>query len=530
MKAQDLKNSILQMAMEGKLVPQDSNDEPASVLLERIKQEKEQLINEKKIKRNNKESVIFRKNNHFYEKVGKNGEEVCIDDEIPWDIPDTWEWVRFGAVVNFSLGKTPQRKNPEFWENGTIPWVSIADMKDGEVIFSTKEKVNTYALEQSFKNNLVSKDTLLMSFKLTVGKVSILGMDAVHNEAIISINPFFDEKCAFRDYLFWILPIVSQFGDTKSAIKGKTLNSKSLNNLLLPMPNLNEQKRIVMKLNELNPFIDQYGIFKEELDSLNIGFPTKIKDSILQDAVQGKLVSQDPNEEPASVLLERIKEEKEQLIKEKKIKRDKNESFIFRKNNHFYEKLGKNGDEICIDEELPFQIPDTWEWCTLSNILSVKGGKRVPKGYKLLDTPTPYIYIRVTNMKNGTITQDDLKYIDEEVHSQIKNYTISKDDLYITVAGTIGQVGIVPDFFDGMNLTENANKLTNISINKEFLRLILMSDFVQNQLSKRTTKVAQPKLAIKRVLSTKIPLPPLNEQKRIVEKVNKLFILNEYGY
>ena len=179
-----------------------------------------------------------------------------------------------------------------------------------------------------------------------------------------------------------------------------------------------------------------------------------------------------------------------------------------------------------MDGEL-FDIPYNWEWCTLSNILSVKGGKRVPKGYKLLDDPTPYIYIRVTNMKNGTIIKENLKYIDEEIHEEIKDYTIGKDDLYITVAGTIGDVGIVPDFFDGMNLTENANKLTDISINKEFLRLILMSDFVQTQLTKRTTKVAQPKLAIKRILSTKIPLPPLNEQKMIVNKLKELLPLIE---
>ena len=250
-----------------------------------------------------------------------------------------------------------------------------------------------------------------------------------------------------------------------------------------------------------------------------------LKNSILQMAMEGKLVPQDPNDEPASVLLERIREEKEQLIKEKKIKRNNKESFIFRKNNHFYEKVGKN-NPICVDGEL-FDIPYNWEWCTLSNILSVKGGKRVPKGYKLLDDPTPYIYIRVKKKKNGTIIKENLKYIDEEIHEEIKDYTIGKDDLYITVAGTIGDVGIVPDFFDGMNLTENANKLTDISINKEFLRLILMSDFVQTQLTKRTTKVAQPKLAIKRILSTKIPLPPLNEQKMIVNKLKELLPLIE---
>ena len=203
--------------------------------------------------------------------------------------------------------------------------------------------------------------------------------------------------------------------------------------------------------------------------------------------------------------------------------------FIFRKNGHFYEKIGKKGEPVCIDDEIPFDIPETWEWCTLGNIISVKGGKRVPKGYKLLDEPTPYIYIRVTNMKNGTIEKNNIKYIDSKVHEQIKNYTIGKDDLYITVAGTIGKVGVVPDYFDGMNLTENANKLTDISINKSFLKYALMSDYIQSQLLDKTTQVAQPKLAIKRIISTKIAIPPLNEQKRIVNKINKLNpLINEY--
>ena len=193
----------------------------------------------------------FRKNGHFYERVGKKSEHICIDDEIPFDIPDSWEWCRFGYIVNYSLGKTPPRKEPIFWDDAIVPWVSISDMVDGKIINSTKENVNNYALENSFKGILVPKGTLLMSFKLTVGKVSILGLDAVHNEAIISIKPFIDENNSFRDYLFRILPLISQSGDTKSAIKGKTLNSKSLNKLLIPLPPLNEQKRIVDKIEKI---------------------------------------------------------------------------------------------------------------------------------------------------------------------------------------------------------------------------------------------------------------------------------------
>ena len=520
MKAQDLKNSILQMAMEGKLVPQDPNDEPASVLLERIREEKEQLIKEKKIKRNNKESVIFRKNNHFYEKIGKNGEEVCIDEDMPWEIPNTWEWVRFGSIVNFSMGKTPQRKNPEFWENGTVPWVSIADMKDREVIFSTKEKINENALEKSFKNILIPKDTLLMSFKLTVGRVSILGMDAVHNEAIISIKPFIDDEFALRDYLFWILPIISQYGDTKSAIKGKTLNSKSLNNLLLPIPNLNEQKRIVEKLNELNPFIEQYDGFELSLENLNNQFPKKIKDSILQEAIQGKLVPQNLNDEPASVLLERIKEEKEHLIKEKKIKRNKNESFIFKENSHFYEKIGKTGEKVCIDEEIPFDIPNSWQWYRLENITS-----NVHYGFTASAQENGNVrLLRITDIHENYVDWESVPCCNISNDKYNKYNLKNRDIVMARTGGTIGKSYIIE------NLNKNAvfaSYLIRIiplnSINERYLKLFFESPLFWSQLKDNTQGTGQPNVNARALKNLLIPLPPYNEQTLIIKEVKKIF-------
>ena len=533
MKAQDLKNSILQMAMEGKLVPQDPNDEPASVLLERIKEEKEQLIKEKKIKRNNKESIIFRKNNHFYEKIGKN-KPVCIDDDIPWEIPNTWEWVKFGSVVDFSLGKTPQRKNPDYWEEGTIPWVSIADMNDGEIINLTKEKVNDYALEKSFKGNLVPKNTLLMSFKLTVGKVSILGMDAVHNEAIISIKPLIDENYVFRDYLFYILPFISQLGDTKSAIKGKTLNSKSLNNLFIPLPNLNEQKRIVKKIKELNPFIKEYGIYEEKLEILNNEFPSKIKDSILQEAIQGKLVPQDPDDEPASVLLERIREEKEQLIKEKKIKRNKNESFIFKENNHFYEKVGKKGEEVCIDDEIPFDIPYSWEWTRIKNISEFVTKGTTPKGGKSAYKKEGIKFLRVENIgKNGELLLENIKYISEDTHNNfLKRSILNENDLLISIAGALGRTAIVPKSALPLNTNQAVSLVrwyNTTLFSVQYIEKAINSPGMQKLLLNQSKITAIPNLTLEIIRECLIPIPPLNEQKRIVKKVEYLFDLLKFN-
>ena len=257
----------------------------------------------------------------------------------------------------------------------------------------------------------------------------------------------------------------------------------------------------------------------------------QLRKSILQQAIQGKLVPQDPNDEPASALLERIREEKARLVKEKKIKKEKNPSVIFRgEDNSHYEKFILTGEVKCIDDEIPFELPKGWEWCRLGEVALVKGGKRVPNGYKLLEKPTSHIYIRVTDMKEGSLSNKNLRYISDTVYESIKTYTISKDDLYLTIAGSIGKVGIVPPLFEGMNLTENAVKLTRISIFKMFLYHCICSELVQAQFHQRTNQVAQPKLAIERIESTLIPLPPLAEQQRIVAKIEELMpLVEQYG-
>ena len=257
----------------------------------------------------------------------------------------------------------------------------------------------------------------------------------------------------------------------------------------------------------------------------------QLRKSILQQAIQGKLVPQDPNDEPASVLLERIREEKARLVEEKKIKKEKNPSVIFRgEDNSYYEKFTLSGEVKCIEEEIPFEIPNGWEWCRLGDITSITGGKRVPVGYSLTNQNTGYKYIRVADMKQYSVRNNDVHYISKEIYSLIKNYTISKDDLYITVAGTIGAVGEIPIEFDGANLTENANKIVFNQLNKKCLMYLLSSDYVQTQIKNCTTKVGQPKLAIIRIQNFLLPIPPLKEQQRIVEKIEELIPhIEHYG-
>lgn len=236
----------------------------------------------------------------------------------------------------------------------------------------------------------------------------------------------------------------------------------------------------------------------------------KLRQKILDLAIHGKLVPQDPNDEPASILLERIKAEKERLIKEGKIKRCK--------------KSAKTSDTPHY-ENVPFEVPDSWVWCRLDDLCNIKGGKRIPKGKSFATQRTEHIYLRVTNMKNRTILLDDLKYIDDAVFQEIRNYTISSDDLYLTIAGTIGDVGEIPQEVSGMNLTENAAKLTDIGCNRLYLMYSLLSTNSQEHFSSKFHQVAQPKLSIETASSTLLPLPPLAEQQRIVTEIERWYTL-----
>ena len=249
---ESLKKSILQEAIQGKLVPHLTEDGTAQDLLQQIKTEKQKLVKEGKLKKSAlATSVIFRgDDNKYYEQIGANCNDIT--DEIPFDLPYNWCWRRFSNIVSMTIGKTPARGEQTYWINGKYNWVSISDMVDGGTISTTKEKVSDLAIKEIFSAPISEKGSLLMSFKLSIGKTSILDIDAYHNEAIITIRPVIDKEYAMRNYLFKVLPLIANLGDSKDAIKGKTLNSKSLANLLIPLPPLQEQQRIIERINLLS--------------------------------------------------------------------------------------------------------------------------------------------------------------------------------------------------------------------------------------------------------------------------------------
>ena len=521
MTGQQLKNSILQMAVQGKLVPQDPNDEPASVLLERIRAEKEQLIKEGKIKKEKNPSVIFRgADNLPYEKIGKN-EPVCIADEVPFDIPESWEWVRFKNLVSYNMGKTPPRKESEYWENATYPWVSIADLVLDDTVCVTKERVNEHSAKVVFKNHISKAGTLLMSFKLTVGKVSILGMDAFHNEAIISIHPFCDVNRVITNYLFATLPLLSQNGNTKTAIKGATLNSDSLDALLIPVPPIKEQIRICEKIKALKNILSIYTNLEQSLTRLNDTFPLQLKKSILQYAVQGKLVPQDPADEPASVLLERIHAEKEQLIKAGKIKRDKHESVIFRRDNSYYEVSGKN--EVCIDGEIPFDIPESWEWCRLYMFGTFSSGKTPSMSNPdFWNGKIPWVTSK--DRKNPLINDSEM-HITDEAATSMKLYPAGTL-LLVARSGILKR--LLPLCKLGVDSTINqdikAFSLYDLSMSQWLYYAIkAFEPYVLKELVKSITTVES--LKFDEFSSLLIPVPPKTEQRRIIKSLDYLMEL-----
>lgn len=492
MNAQQLKNSILQEAIEGRLVPQDPNDEPASVLLERIRKEKARLVKEGKLKKKELE------------------ENPVKEDEEPFSLPKTWKWIRFGNLVSTSTGKTPARGEADFWGTNDYPWVSISDMKQGEFVNSTKEYVSKKAANDCFHNEISKKGTLIMSFKLTVGRTSILGIDAYHNEAIISIRTYADNDNYIRDYLAYILPVIANSGDSKDAIKGKTLNSTSIYNLLVPLPPLAEQKRIVEKIEELLPKVKEYGKAQESLDKLNEELPERLKKSILQEAIEGRLVPQDPNDEPASVLLDKIRAEKKRLVKEGKLKK-------------------KDLEETSISEnEIPFNIPEHWEWLRLSNISRTITKGTTPRGGKVAYSSSGIGFLRAENIAGfGELDLSSMKYVTEMEHNGFLSRSILEaNDILITIAGTLGRTALVKE----SDLPLNANQAVSLVrlVNVNFLSLwyiiyALNSPSIQKKFTNQKKVTAIPNLTLEIIGDCLIPLPPLAEQKRIVEKIEQIF-------
>jgi type I restriction enzyme S subunit len=367
MKAKDLKNSILQMAVQGKLVPQDPNDEPASVLLKRIREERAQLIKEKKIKKpKGGESVIHRASDgSHYEKRG-DGEPVCIDDEIPFEIPDSWEWCRFESVITIATNLVGPDKFGDF---AHIAPDNIEKSSGRLLSFNSVSEDRVKS-----KNHLFRKGQILYSkIRPALRKVTIAPVDGLCSADMYPLETQMDKQYVLNFLLSDYFTEETLKSDTR--VKMPKTNQASLAVILVPIPPLAEQKRIGDTLTKLSEPIVQYGVLEDARELLDTELPDRLRKSVLQMAVQGKLVPQDPADEPASVLLERIRDERRRLVDAGKAKAPKGgESVIYRASDGgYYEKHG-NDEPVCIDDEIPFEIPDSWEWTRLGSIANYING------------------------------------------------------------------------------------------------------------------------------------------------------------
>ena len=509
MTGQQLKNSILQMAVQGKLVPQDPNDEPASVLLERIRAEKEQLIKEGKIKKEKNPSVIFRgADNLPYEKVGKN-EPVCIADEVPFDIPESWEWVTLKQIAVTALGKTLDKSKNigeyrpylcsinVYWTGIDLSTVKQARFEDSEL---SKYQLN--------------KGDLLICEGGDVGRSAVWDRDEemYYQNALHRVRFYGNIEPRFFQLLMESYKGAKILDNYSKGMTIKHLVQNSLNSIYFPLPPLAEQRRIVEKIKQLTPYLKKYGSVETTLSNLNLAFPDDLKKSILQYAVQGKLVPQDPADEPASVLLERIRTEKEKLIKAGKIKRDKHESVIFRRDNSYYEKV--DGIERCIDDELPLEIPESWEWCRLGTILQklTDGTHSTPK-YTARGIP----FISVKDISSGKISFERTKFISKTEHELLASRCDPhRDDILLTKVGTTG-IPVLVDTDRPFSIFVSVAQLrfSTELLDKFFLIYLLKSPLVQTQCRENTKGVGNKNWVMRDIANTLICIPPLAEQKRI---------------
>ena len=503
MTSQQLKNSILQMAVQGKLVPQDPNDEPASVLLERIRAEKERLIKEKKIKREKNPSVIFKgADNTPYEKIGD--EVRSLADEVPFEIPDSWEWVRLIDVCEYiQRGKSPKyspiKKYPVVAQKCN-QWSGFSIEK---AQFIEPNSLSSYGPERLLQDN----DLMWNSTGLgTLGRMAIYKTAAnpyelaVADSHVTVIRPL--KQFVLPEYLYYYFanPSVQSVIEDQAdgTTKQKELATATIKAYLTPIPPLDEQRRILAKLSEVLPVVKNYGVVYDETTAMQEAFPESLKKSILQEAVQGKLVPQDPSDEPAEALLERIRAEKQRLITEGKIKKDKHESVIFRRDNSHYEKL--DGVERCIDDEPPFEIPENWCWVRFGTALVNRDAERIPLSVSQREKlDKKYDYYGAS----GVIDKVDRYLFDKPlllVGEDGANLLLRSKPIAFIASGQywVNNHAHVIDAVAGVDL--------------RYIALFINA----TNLAPYVTGTAQPKMNQEKLNSILVPLPPTNEQHRIV--------------
>ena len=453
--------------------------------------------------------------NSYYEKFA-DGKVVCIDDEIPFKLPVTWTWLRLKHASEIARGGSP-RPIKEYLTDlaDGINWIKIGDTeKDGMYINSTKEKIKPEGLS---KSRLVHKGDFLLTNSMSFGRPYITNIDGCIHDGWLVISPI--GTSYIQKFLYYLLSsgyAYSQFAEKVSGAVVKNLNSDKVADALFPLPPYNEQQRILDKLDELIPKINTYGLIADAISAMNLSLKPRLRKSILQEAIQGKLVPQDSNDEPASVLLEKIRAEKAQLVKEGKLrKKDIVDSVIYKgDDNKYYEQIGK--ETIDITEEIPFDLPASWNWTR---------GKVVFMPMESTKPTSDFIYIDVDAVNNKLNIIDNPKKISiDNVPSRATRKLHQNDILFSMVRPYLRNIALVDDTYKSAIASTGFYVITpGIGYFPKFLFYIMLSNYVVDGLNTFMKGDNSPSINNGHIENYLYPLPPIKEQQRIVAQIEKLF-------
>lgn len=441
-----------------------------------------------------------------YEKVGKN-EPVCIADEVPFDIPESWEWVRLGSVIELQSGQdmTPDKYN----SNGQgLPYITGAsNIENGKLLIN---RWTDYGRAFAYSGDI------LLTCKGTVGAMIILQESKVHiARQIMAVRPIGE---VYVPYIKLVLETLVENlrAAAKSMIPG--IAREDVFQSLFPIPPFDEQHRIVHRFLDIEPLLELYTVADTKLISLNAAFPETLKKSILQEAVQGKLVPQDPNDEPASVLLERIRAEKEQLIKEGKIKRDKHESVIFRRDNSYYEKV--DGIERCIDDELPFEIPESWEWCRLKSLTeNITSGSRDWAKYY---STTGAAFLRMGNLSKNSfdLRLEHIQRVSIPSKAEGTRTSLQSGDLLFSITGDVGMLGLIPDGFEKAYINQHTAMIRFLpEMRNKYIPYLLLTDYAQKFYNANQHGIKNS-FRLDSIGELLVSIPPEKELFRILQRIS----------
>ena len=521
MNGKQLKNSILQWAIQGKLVPQDPNDEPASVLLEKIRAEKARLIKEGKIKKDKKESIIYRgEDNSYYEKFILTGEVKCIDDEIPFELPKGWEWCRLGTIFQTSSGTTPQSNNPLYYKDGDINWIRTTDLNN-EILRNAEVKITEQAcVDYKLKEVPINAVCIAMYGGAgTIGKHALIQFRTTINQSVCAIHPNIDCSSKFLHiFIQYQRPYWMDFA--AGSRKDPNINQLIIQHCLFPLPPLAEQQRIVAKIEELMPLVEQYGKAQSELEALNSNIREQLKKSILQYAIEGKLVPQCEKDGTAEGLLQEIQAEKQRLYAEGKLKKkDLTHSTIFRgEDNKYYEQIGR--DTIDISNEILFDLPCSWQWVRFGQIVRMSIGKTPARGEVSYWSKATIPWVSISDMTNS-----------EHINK-------TKEKISVAASSVMGEISPVGSLLMSFKLTVGRTSILNIDAYHNEA-IISIYPFIDDKYALRDylfytlpflSNMGDSKDAIKgKTLNSKslksllIPLPPLREQRCIINRLEELY-------